>query len=223
MVGLGNISPSWIAHSVVAAASNNYNDHHHHGHGNINITLNNYLSGVGESARNNNSSSSSNGGVDHHESNHDMVSEQRFHNQLLFEQQRRIQDIFKGGLYNNTSALAGLSSPSNPNITSGVHAGHDFSSTRIGLNLGGRTYFSAEDSANYAFASRFGKRFHTLSNLAGTSLQHIPLCQAEGCKADLSIAKHYHRRHKVCEYHSKASTVVINGNTQRFCQQCSRY
>jgi hypothetical protein len=112
---------------------------------------------------------------------------------------------------------------------------HDFGcgGTRIGLNLGGRTYFSAEDSGGYAsLAARFGKRFHTLSCLggglgpaagpAGHQLQHVPLCQAEGCRADLGLAKHYHRRHKVCEYHSKASTVVINGNTQRFCQQCSR-
>ncbi|XP_022157460.1 squamosa promoter-binding-like protein 8, partial [Momordica charantia] len=48
-------------------------------------------------------------------------------------------------------------------------------------------------------------------------------CQAEGCNADLSQAKHYHRRHKVCEFHSKASTVVTAGLTQRFCQQCSRF
>ncbi|EFJ24337.1 hypothetical protein SELMODRAFT_59884, partial [Selaginella moellendorffii] len=50
------------------------------------------------------------------------------------------------------------------------------------------------------------------------------LCQALGCRADLSTAKHYHRRHKVCEMHSKASTVTAaNGETQRFCQQCSRF
>ncbi|XP_008232622.2 PREDICTED: LOW QUALITY PROTEIN: squamosa promoter-binding-like protein 8 [Prunus mume] len=52
---------------------------------------------------------------------------------------------------------------------------------------------------------------------------HAPRCQAEGCTADLSHAKHYHRRHKVCEFHSKASTVIANGLTQRFCQQCSRF
>ncbi|KHN01962.1 Squamosa promoter-binding-like protein 8 [Glycine soja] len=46
---------------------------------------------------------------------------------------------------------------------------------------------------------------------------------AEGCNADLSQAKHYHRRHKVCEFHSKAATVIAAGLTQRFCQQCSRF
>eukprot|EP00249_Psilotum_nudum_P015764 c25508_g1_i1 orf=1-792(-) len=86
--------------------------------------------------------------------------------------------------------------------------------TRLGLNLGGRTYFSTEDS----FLSRFGKRHR--SNSLGVQ---TPLCQAEGCKADLSIAKHYHRRHKVCQFHSKAPTVTIAGQTQRFCQQCSRF
>ncbi|KAJ6328369.1 hypothetical protein OIU77_010124 [Salix suchowensis] len=55
------------------------------------------------------------------------------------------------------------------------------------------------------------------------SSSNAPRCQAEGCNADLTHAKHYHRRHKVCEFHSKASTVIAAGLTQRFCQQCSRF
>ncbi|KAM6587445.1 hypothetical protein CsatA_010050 [Cannabis sativa] len=90
----------------------------------------------------------------------------------------------------------------------------DFSS-RIGLNLGGRTYFSSEDD----FMSRLYRRPRPLD--PGSA--HSPRCQAEGCNADLSHAKHYHRRHKVCEFHSKASTVIAAGLTQRFCQQCSRF
>nr|QGV85754.1 transcription factor [Lavandula angustifolia] len=50
-----------------------------------------------------------------------------------------------------------------------------------------------------------------------------PRCQVEGCNADFAHAKHYHRRHKVCEFHSKASTVIAAGLIQRFCQQCSRF
>ncbi|KAL2327616.1 hypothetical protein Fmac_021043 [Flemingia macrophylla] len=50
-----------------------------------------------------------------------------------------------------------------------------------------------------------------------------PSCQAERCGADLSDAKRYHRRHKVCEFHSKAPVVVVAGLRQRFCQQCSRF
>ncbi|KAJ0966198.1 hypothetical protein J5N97_027336 [Dioscorea zingiberensis] len=50
-----------------------------------------------------------------------------------------------------------------------------------------------------------------------------PSCQAEHCNADLTAAKRYHRRHKVCEAHFKAPVVVVAGLHQRFCQQCSRF
>ncbi|XP_027347530.1 squamosa promoter-binding-like protein 3 [Abrus precatorius] len=50
-----------------------------------------------------------------------------------------------------------------------------------------------------------------------------PSCQVNNCDADLSEAKQYHRRHKVCEYHAKAPSVHIAGLQQRFCQQCSRF
>ncbi|XP_031487412.1 squamosa promoter-binding-like protein 10 [Nymphaea colorata] len=92
---------------------------------------------------------------------------------------------------------------------------------RIGLDLGGRTYFSAED--------RWGVRGPVVAvgGLGGggvSAAASVPRCQAEGCRADLRAAKHYHRRHKVCELHSKAATVVVAGGiTQRFCQQCSRF
>ncbi|CAH8336903.1 unnamed protein product [Eruca vesicaria subsp. sativa] len=96
----------------------------------------------------------------------------------------------------------------------------DFS--RIGLNLGGRTYFSAGDDD---FVSRLYRRSRPGELGMGNSLSTTttPRCQAERCNADLTHAKHYHRRHKVCEFHSKASTVVAAGLSQRFCQQCSRF
>ena len=49
-----------------------------------------------------------------------------------------------------------------------------------------------------------------------------PVCQVDDCKSDLSCAKDYHRRHKVCEVHSKTSKAVVANQMQRFCQQCSR-
>lgn len=55
----------------------------------------------------------------------------------------------------------------------------------------------------------------------GGSSSH-PTCQVEGCGADLSDSKDYHRRHKVCEMHAKASSAVVRNAIQRFCQQCSR-
>ncbi|KAH9536612.1 hypothetical protein CY35_16G009200 [Sphagnum magellanicum] len=108
-------------------------------------------------------------------------------------------------------------------FASGIHEHHlvkredvsdGHTAPRIGLNLGVRTYFSAEDTA----VGRLAKR-----PCAGPPNTQVPMCQAEGCKADLSTAKHYHRRHKVCELHSKAPTVIAAGLTKRFCQQCSRF
>ncbi|ONK74692.1 uncharacterized protein A4U43_C03F9160 [Asparagus officinalis] len=88
---------------------------------------------------------------------------------------------------------------------------------RIGLNLGGRTYFSSgsreEEMMMMAAAGR----------VCGRRRTRTARCQAEGCGADLTHAKHYHRRHKVCEFHSKASIVIAAGLSQRFCQQCSRF
>ncbi|CAK9274758.1 unnamed protein product [Sphagnum jensenii] len=86
--------------------------------------------------------------------------------------------------------------------------------TPLGLNLGVRTYFSMDDNVVGQLVKR---------HRAGSPGSRVPMCQAEGCKADLSTAKHYHRRHKVCELHSKAPNVVASGHPQRFCQQCSRF
>ncbi|KAL1539233.1 squamosa promoter-binding-like protein 16 [Salvia divinorum] len=48
-------------------------------------------------------------------------------------------------------------------------------------------------------------------------------CLVDGCDADLRLCRDYHRRHKVCEAHSKTPKVTIAGREQRFCQQCSRF
>ncbi|KAL2319958.1 hypothetical protein Fmac_028927 [Flemingia macrophylla] len=100
-----------------------------------------------------------------------------------------------------------------------VNRSMDFVGSRIGLNLGGRTYFSSSEDD---FVSRLYRRSRP-AEPGSTAATNSPRCQAEGCNADLSQAKHYHRRHKVCEFHSKAATVIAAGLTQRFCQQCSRF
>ncbi|XP_022735359.1 squamosa promoter-binding-like protein 6 isoform X2 [Durio zibethinus] len=56
-----------------------------------------------------------------------------------------------------------------------------------------------------------------------SSNSHTPCCQVFGCNKDLSSSKDYHKRHKVCEAHSKTAKVIVNGIEQRFCQQCSRF
>ena len=93
---------------------------------------------------------------------------------------------------------------------------------RIGLNLGRRTYFSPGDMMavdRILMRSRLGGVFGLGF---GRAHHQAPRCQVEDCKVDLSGAKHYHRRHKVCEYLAKASLVAAAGKQQRFCQQCSR-
>ncbi|KAF8691242.1 hypothetical protein HU200_040365 [Digitaria exilis] len=108
----------------------------------------------------------------------------------------------------------------------------------IGLNLGRRTYFSPADvlavdrlltrsrlTGGGGVGMGLGMGLLGLGLGAGPHHHHHqpPRCQAEGCKADLTAAKHYHRRHKVCEFHAKAAAVAAGGKQQRFCQQCSRF
>ncbi|XP_022776224.1 squamosa promoter-binding-like protein 13A [Durio zibethinus] len=62
------------------------------------------------------------------------------------------------------------------------------------------------------------KRSRTTNN--GT---HQVSCLVDECSSDLRNCRDYHRRHKVCELHSKTAQVMIKGQKQRFCQQCSRF
>ena len=47
-------------------------------------------------------------------------------------------------------------------------------------------------------------------------------CQVPGCEADISELKGYHRRHRVCLLCANSSTVLIDGETKRYCQQCGK-
>ncbi|KAL6850013.1 hypothetical protein ACP4OV_020640 [Aristida adscensionis] len=57
----------------------------------------------------------------------------------------------------------------------------------------------------------------------GASSSSPPTCQVDGCQADLSSCRDYHKRHKVCEAHTRTTVVRIKGVEHRFCQQCSRF
>lgn len=87
----------------------------------------------------------------------------------------------------------------------------------LALKLGGRVYSVTEPAGPADWEGKNGKR----SKVQADSLIRA-VCQVEGCGADLSEAKDYHRRHKVCEMHAKASRAVVGNVEQRFCQQCSR-
>ncbi|CAK9190244.1 unnamed protein product [Sphagnum troendelagicum] len=86
---------------------------------------------------------------------------------------------------------------------------------QLSLKLGGSLYSHTEDN----IGSRNGKRCRSSS----PQQSQFPTCQVDECTADLSKAKEYHRRHKVCEVHSKAANAQVSHSMQRFCQQCSRF
>lgn len=82
------------------------------------------------------------------------------------------------------------------------------------LKLGKRQYF---EDASGGGGDKRGRGCN-----GGGGVKAAARCQVEGCHVALVNAKEYHRRHKVCEIHSKAPKVVVMGMEQRFCQQCSR-
>lgn len=82
--------------------------------------------------------------------------------------------------------------------------------------------FEENEKQKVKEAGSTGKKSGSGSGSGGRA-SSPPSCQAERCGADLGDAKIYHRRHKVCEFHSKAAVVMVSGARQRFCQQCSRF
>lgn len=88
-------------------------------------------------------------------------------------------------------------------------------SSLIALKLG--RLADSKDGQNSQYLKERTKRART----NGPHYQ-TPTCQVHGCNMDLSSSKEYHKRHRVCDAHSKTATVTVNGIEQRFCQQCSR-
>ncbi|KAL3644597.1 hypothetical protein CASFOL_009777 [Castilleja foliolosa] len=80
------------------------------------------------------------------------------------------------------------------------------------------TRFSSLANDDSRFSVVSAKRAK-ITNLSSS----IPTCQVLGCNKDLSNSKDYHKRHRVCDVHSKTAVVIVNGFEQRFCQQCSRF
>ncbi|CAK7345840.1 unnamed protein product [Dovyalis caffra] len=98
----------------------------------------------------------------------------------------------------------------------------------IGLKLGKRTYFgdicttstAKSSSSSIVSTSCTATTKRSRASFPGTQSPH---CQVEGCNLDLKSAKDYHRRHRICEKHSKSPKVIVAGMERRFCQQCSRF
>lgn len=96
------------------------------------------------------------------------------------------------------------------------HNSYEVAAGGLSLKLGGNGHpLSEREMGNWAGSSGKKTKFG-----GGSSSRAV--CQVEDCGADLSNAKDYHRRHKVCEMHSKASRALVGNVMQRFCQQCSR-
>ncbi|XP_047169773.1 squamosa promoter-binding-like protein 1 isoform X2 [Vigna umbellata] len=89
----------------------------------------------------------------------------------------------------------------------------------LSLNLGGHGYpFMVEGE------EKSGKKTKVIgTTTAAATISNRPVCQVQDCTADLGNAKDYHRRHKVCDVHSKATVALVGDVMQRFCQQCSRF
>ena len=49
------------------------------------------------------------------------------------------------------------------------------------------------------------------------------LCRVPSCSADVSHAKSFNRRYRICETHRSAPSVVVDGQRQRFCQMCAKF
>ncbi|CAN4124153.1 unnamed protein product [Withania somnifera] len=97
----------------------------------------------------------------------------------------------------------------------------------IGLKLGKRTCETI-CAGSHAKVSSFPPNpasSPAATKKAKSSSQNgpIPCCQVEGCNLDLSTAKEYYRKHRVCDSHSKCPKVIVAGVARRFCQQCSRF
>lgn len=97
----------------------------------------------------------------------------------------------------------------------------------LSLKLGKRMYFKdigSESNAKTSSLSIVSMSSATTVKRSKSTCQGTlaPRCQVEGCNLDLSSAKDYHRKHRICESHSKSPRVIVAGVERRFCQQCSR-
>ncbi|KAK9751186.1 hypothetical protein RND81_02G248400 [Saponaria officinalis] len=101
----------------------------------------------------------------------------------------------------------------------------------VDLTLGTLSDFGKGLSVSHSFRDHTASLMDSFSSPAGSSKRartpssggQMVSCLVDGCNADLSKCRDYHRRHKVCEMHSKTPRVTIGGHEQRFCQQCSRF
>ncbi|KAE8056087.1 hypothetical protein FH972_012885 [Carpinus fangiana] len=104
-----------------------------------------------------------------------------------------------------------------PSLGASVNSGEPI----IGLKLGKRTYFEDLCVASTTKTSTISvvptsSAVPTKRSRASYQSTQTPRCQVEGCNLDLKSAKDYHRRHRICECHSKSPKVIVAGMERRF-------
>eukprot|EP01018_Ginkgo_biloba_P002062 Gb_26599 [translate_table: standard] len=132
---------------------------------------------------------------------------------------------------NHRNMLVGLGGVNGYHSTEGFHRNNNNlikdvqGDSLTCLKLGKRQYFEDNGNAAKAISVSFAvsSSVHKRPRPLPSSSSQPPRCQVEGCNVALTNAKEYHRRHKVCEMHSKAPKAIVVGLEQRFCQQCSRF
>ncbi|KAJ6388188.1 hypothetical protein OIU77_026708 [Salix suchowensis] len=127
--------------------------------------------------------------------------------------------------YNKEELVKAKVTGTSPTLEASVGSGDQL----LGLKLGKRTYFEDACAGSNAQSSAVST-IHVPSSFtpakklkSGNHSQRAPRCQVQDCNLDLSSAKDYHRKHRVCESHSKCPKVIVAGLERRFCQQCSRF
>ncbi|XP_039024535.1 squamosa promoter-binding-like protein 14 [Hibiscus syriacus] len=122
-------------------------------------------------------------------------------------------EILQAGTASAEQKKKGHANGNETSITSKNATAVNDNDERLQLNLGGGLNSLEEHVSRPNKKVRVGSPGST----------NYPMCQVDNCKEDLSNAKDYHRRHKVCEVHSKATKALVEKQMQRFCQQCSRF
>lgn len=123
--------------------------------------------------------------------------------------------------FGNNMLFSGQQDESTSKLSSSVVDSNSRDSSSIDLKLGRlpdqRDAHISNPILSSSESSRPAKRVRASGVYSQTAF-----CQVYGCNKDLNASKDYHKRHKVCEVHSKTAKVIVNGIEQRFCQQCSR-
>ncbi|MCD9640742.1 hypothetical protein HAX54_026269 [Datura stramonium] len=164
---------------------------------------------------------------------HELGSPNLMRKPMFIDQMRHSFTSKHGGgssMFGSVAATPGAFSAehkSSSKLSSSAADSNSRDSSLIDLKLGG---FPDHMGANVFKSPKSMPSFTSAESIvpakrmrAGGVNSQRPFCQVQGCGKDLSSCKDYHKRHKVCEVHSKTAKVIVNGIEQRFCQQCSRF